>query len=118
VQALKKRGGTTCEAEEDSTAAAVIPAGAKSVTKSATPAAESIPTAAKSVTESGTTAAAESIPTVAKSATESAAKCVTDEPRKKIPKEIPNKYNFFGTVTSRGKNKGSWNIKWGVLPVD
>jgi hypothetical protein len=35
-----------------------------------------------------------------------------------IPKEIPNKYNFFGTVTSRGKNKGLWNVKWDVLPMD
>ncbi len=43
---------------------------------------------------------------------------VTDEQRKKIPKDIPNKYNFFGTVISRGKNKGSWNVKFDVLPVD
>jgi len=24
-----------------------------------------------------------------------------------IPKDVPNKLNFFGTVVSRGKNKGS-----------
>jgi hypothetical protein len=35
-----------------------------------------------------------------------------------IPKNIPNKYNFFGTVISCGKNKSSWNVKWDVLPVD
>lgn len=41
---------------------------------------------------------------------------VTDEQRKMIPKDIPNKFNFFGTVVSRGKNKSSWNVKWDVLP--
>jgi hypothetical protein len=35
---------------------------------------------------------------------------VTDEQRQKIPKEIPNKYNFFGTIVSWGKNKSSWNV--------
>jgi hypothetical protein len=43
---------------------------------------------------------------------------VTDEQWQKIPKEIPNKYNFFGTVVSWGKNKSSWNVKWDVLPVN
>jgi len=43
---------------------------------------------------------------------------VTDEQLHKTPKEIPNKYNFFGTVVSRGKNKSSWNVKWEVLPVN
>jgi hypothetical protein len=42
----------------------------------------------------------------------------SDCQRKMIPKNIPNKYNFFGTVISRGKNKSSWNVKWDVLPVD
>jgi hypothetical protein len=35
-----------------------------------------------------------------------------------IPKNIPNKYNLFGTVISCGKNKSSWNVKWDVSPVD
>jgi len=41
---------------------------------------------------------------------------VTDEQRKMIPKNIPNKFFFFGTVVSHGKNKSSWNVKWDVLP--
>ncbi len=32
------------------------------------------------------------------------------------PKEIPNKFFFFGTVVLRGKNKSSCNVKWDVLP--
>jgi hypothetical protein len=43
---------------------------------------------------------------------------VADEQQHKILKEIQNKYNFFGTVVSQGKNKSSWNVKWYVLPVD
>jgi hypothetical protein len=43
---------------------------------------------------------------------------VTDEQRHKIPKDIPNKYNFISTVVSQGKNKSSWNVKWDVLPVN
>jgi hypothetical protein len=41
---------------------------------------------------------------------------VTDDQQKIIPKDIPNKFQFFGTVVSQGKNKSSWNVKWDVLP--
>ena len=41
----------------------------------------------------------------------------SDEQRSSIPKDIPNKYMFFGTVVSRGKGKSSWNVKFDVLPV-
>jgi hypothetical protein len=41
----------------------------------------------------------------------------SDEQRAVIPKDIPNKYLFFGTVVSRGKNKNSWNVKWDALPA-
>jgi len=41
---------------------------------------------------------------------------VMDEQCKMIPKDIPNKFNFFGTVVSHGKNKSSWNVKWDFLP--
>ena len=42
----------------------------------------------------------------------------TEHQRASIPKDIPNIYCFFGTVVSRSKNKGSWNVKFDVLPVD
>jgi hypothetical protein len=42
----------------------------------------------------------------------------SDEQHAAIPKDIPNKYLFFGTVISRDKNKNSWNIKWDALPVN
>ncbi len=42
----------------------------------------------------------------------------SDSQHKMIPKNIPSKYNFFGTVISHGKNKSSWNVKWDVLPID
>jgi hypothetical protein len=35
-----------------------------------------------------------------------------------IPKDIPNKYMFFGTVVACGKSKNSWNVKWDILPVN
>jgi hypothetical protein len=41
----------------------------------------------------------------------------SDEQRSSIPKDIPNKYMFFGTVVSRGKGKSSWNVKFDVLPI-
>jgi hypothetical protein len=34
----------------------------------------------------------------------------TEAQCKMIPKDIPNKFCFFGMVVSRGKNKGSWNV--------
>jgi len=40
----------------------------------------------------------------------------TDGQRASIPKDVPNKFMFFGTVISRGKGKSSWNVKWDVLP--
>jgi hypothetical protein len=33
-----------------------------------------------------------------------------------IPKNVPNKHMFFGTVVARGKSKNTWNVKWGILP--
>ena len=42
----------------------------------------------------------------------------SEEQRNCIPKDIPNKYKFFGTVVSRGKGKSSWNVKFDVLPVN
>jgi hypothetical protein len=42
----------------------------------------------------------------------------SDDQRATIPKDVPNKYMFFGTVISRGKGKSSWNVKWDTLPVD
>jgi hypothetical protein len=42
----------------------------------------------------------------------------SDEQRKMIPKDIPNKHNFFGTVVSRGNNKSSWNVRFDILPLD
>ena len=40
----------------------------------------------------------------------------TDSQRASIPKDVPNKFMFFGTVISRGKGKSSWNVKWDILP--
>ena len=40
-----------------------------------------------------------------------------DEQRNSIPKDVPNKYMFFGTVVSRGKGKNTWIVKWDILPV-
>jgi hypothetical protein len=34
-----------------------------------------------------------------------------DEQRNSIPKDVPNKYMFFGTVVSSGKGKNTWNVK-------
>ena len=42
----------------------------------------------------------------------------TDEQRATIPKDIPNKYMFFGTVVARGRSKNTWNVKWDILPVN
>jgi len=33
-----------------------------------------------------------------------------------IPKNVPNKHMFFGTVVARGKSKNTWNVKWDILP--
>jgi hypothetical protein len=41
---------------------------------------------------------------------------LTDDQWKMIPKDIPNKFQFFGIIVSGGKNKSSWNVKWDVLP--
>jgi hypothetical protein len=35
-----------------------------------------------------------------------------------IPKDIPNKLCFFRTVSSRGRVKGAWNVKFDVLPIN
>jgi hypothetical protein len=43
---------------------------------------------------------------------------ISDEQRGMIPKDVPNKYHFFGTVVSRGKKKSSWNVKFDILPSD
>jgi hypothetical protein len=32
-----------------------------------------------------------------------------------IPKNVPNKHMFFGTVVARGKSKNTWNVKWDIL---
>ena len=42
----------------------------------------------------------------------------SDEQRAVIPKDIPNKHMFFGTVVARGRSKNSWNVKWDILPVN
>ncbi len=41
---------------------------------------------------------------------------VTDDQWKIIPKDIPNEFQFFGTVVSWGNKKSSWNVNWDVLP--
>ena len=33
-----------------------------------------------------------------------------------IPKNVPNKHMFFGTVVAGGKSKNTWNVKWNILP--
>ena len=41
----------------------------------------------------------------------------TNDPRASIPKNVPYKYMFFGTVILRCKGKSTWNVKWDVLPL-
>ena len=41
-----------------------------------------------------------------------------DKQRSCIPKNLPNNYNFFGTVVSRGSGRSSWNICFDLLPCD
>jgi hypothetical protein len=33
-----------------------------------------------------------------------------------IPKNVPNKHMFFGTVVAGSKSKNTWNVKWNILP--
>jgi hypothetical protein len=42
----------------------------------------------------------------------------TDTQRTCIPKDIPNEFCFFGTVTVRGAVKGAWSGKFDVLPIN
>jgi hypothetical protein len=43
---------------------------------------------------------------------------VSNDQQNAIPKNLQNKFLFFGTVISIGKGKSTWNVKLDILPTN